>query len=110
MRSFVAWDIIAEIFPEGFRDKIFDAEIVAALGRALGHSDSSARSSAVKFFTAALAQGALLCFHVILSLKYSQRGFGTRYLIPRSSPRLDMHLVTQSSAPEAVQSNSSLLP
>ena len=105
-----SWDIVTEIFTEGIRDKIFDTEIVAALGRALGHSDYSARSSTVEFFTAALAQGALLCFHGILSLKYSQRGFGTRYLIPRSSPHLDMHLDTQIPAPEAVQSNSSLLP
>ena len=104
-----SWDIVTDIFPEGIRDKIFDTKIVATLGCALGHSDSSARSSAVEFFTAALAQGVLLCFHVILSLIYSQRGFGTRYLIPRLSPHLDVHLVTQIPAPDSVQSNSSLV-
>ena len=103
-------DIVTEIFPDGIQDKIFDTKIVAALGRALGDSFHSPRQSAVEFFTAALVQGALLCFHGILSLKYSQRGFGTRYLIPRSSPHLDVHLVTHVPASEAVQSNSSLLP
>ena len=83
--------IVTEIFPEGIRDKIFDTEIIAALRRALGHSDSSTRQHAVKFFTAAVAQSVILCFHAILSLKYSQRGFGTRYLTPRSSPYLDVH-------------------
>ena len=103
-------DIDTEIFSEGIQHKIFDTMIVTALGRTLGHSDSSTRWSAVKFFTAALAQGVLLFFHRILTLKYFQRGFGTRYLILRSLPHLDMHLVTQIPAPDGVQSNSSLLP
>ena len=64
-------DIVTEIFPEGMRDKIFDTKIIAALGRALGDSFSSPRRSAVEFFTAALAQGVLLFFHRILTLKYS---------------------------------------
>ena len=103
-------DIVTDIFPEGIWDKVFDTKIVAALGRALGDSFPSPRRSAVEFFTSALAQGVLLFFHRILTLKYFQRGFGTRYLIPRSSPHLDVHLVTQIPAPEAVQSNSSQLP
>ena len=102
-----SWDIVAEIFPEGTRDKIFDNEIVAALGCEL---DSRARISAVELFTAALAQGVVLGFLGILTLKYFQRGLGTRYLIPRSSPHLDVHLVAQIPAPAAVQSKSSLLP
>jgi hypothetical protein len=56
-------DIDTEIFPDGFRDKIFDTETVATIGRALEGSDKSTRQSAVKFFTAAAAQGALLCFY-----------------------------------------------
>ena len=63
--------IVTEIFPEGFRDKIFDTKIVAALVRALGNSHSDVSvfggpelnpgSGALEFFTAAVAQGALLC-------------------------------------------------
>jgi hypothetical protein len=52
---------------------------------------SDVRSSVVKFFTAAIAQGALHCFHRIFILKYLQRAFGTRYLTLRPSPYLDMH-------------------
>ena len=79
--------IHTEIFAEGFRDKVFDYEIIATLGRALGHTDSIASiTGAVEFFTAAMAQGALCCFHGILTPKYLQRGFGIRYLILRSSP------------------------
>jgi HEAT repeat protein len=40
-------DIHTEIFAEGFRDKIFDTETVAALVHALGDEDSNVRSSAV---------------------------------------------------------------
>ena len=49
-----------ERFAEEFRDKIFDAEIVAALGCGLGDTNSEVRSSVVNLFTAAVAQGALL--------------------------------------------------
>jgi len=75
-----ARDIHTEIFAEGFWDKIFDAEIIATLGRALGDTDSNVRSSAVKFFTAATAQGALRCFHATFILKSSQLDFDARYL------------------------------
>ena len=54
-----------EIFADGFRDKIFDTDIVAALVHALGDTDSDVSSSVVKFFTAATAQGALRSFHGI---------------------------------------------
>ena len=53
----------------GFRDKIFDAEIITALGRVLGDTNSDVRSSAVNFFTAAMAQGALHFFDGIFILK-----------------------------------------
>ena len=52
-------DIYNEIFAEGFRDKIFDTELVAALGSALGDKDSDVRSSAVEILTAVIAEGAL---------------------------------------------------
>ena len=61
VRSVVLMDIDTEIFAEGFRDKIFDTEIVAALGRAMSLSWSN-RNNVVTIFTAALAQGALCCF------------------------------------------------
>jgi hypothetical protein len=50
------------IFVEDFRDRIFDTEIIAALGRALKDESSDVRSSVVKIFTVAMAQGALHCF------------------------------------------------
>jgi len=53
-----------------FRDKIFDTEIVAALGRALCHKEFNIRSNAVEILTAALAQGALRCFYGIFMPKY----------------------------------------
>jgi hypothetical protein len=104
-------DIDTEIFLDGFRDKIFDTKIVAALRRHISRFPfNDGRQSAVEFFTAAVAQGALLCFDGILTLKYSQPGFGTRYLTPRSSPHWEMHLVTYMRASYRVQSNFSLLP
>jgi hypothetical protein len=66
-------DIHTDISAEGSLNKIFDAEMVAALGRALGDTDSNVRSSVVKFFTAATAQGALHCIQGIFIPKYSQR-------------------------------------
>jgi len=78
-------------YAEGFRDKIFDTEIVAALGRALGDKESNVRRSAVEIFTYAVAQGALSYFYRIFILKYLQRGFETRCLILRLSPHLYMH-------------------
>jgi hypothetical protein len=58
---------------EGFRDKIFNTEIIAALGHALSDKTSRydhLRISAVNFFTAAVAQGALNFFDGILIPKY----------------------------------------
>ena len=63
-------DIHTEIFAEGFRDKIFDAEMVAALGRALSNETYYLRSTAVKIFTATVAQGALHYFYGIFIRKY----------------------------------------
>ena len=48
---------------------MFDTEILAALGRALSDDDSDIRSSAVKFFTAAIVEGVISCFHIIFKLK-----------------------------------------
>jgi uncharacterized membrane protein YcaP (DUF421 family) len=74
-----SWDINTDMFAEGFRTKIFDTAIIAALGRALGDKDSNVRSSAVNFFTAAAAQGMLHCFHGTFILKSSQLDFDARY-------------------------------
>ena len=55
---------------EGFRDKIFDIEIIAALVRPLLDDNySDVGISVVEVFTAAIAQGALSCFHGIFILK-----------------------------------------
>jgi len=70
-------DIHTEIFAEAVWDKIFDTEIVAALGRAISHTSPNVSHSAIKFFTAAVAQGALRSLHIIFIPKYSQRAFGT---------------------------------
>jgi len=78
-------------FVEGFRDKIFDTEMVVALGRALGDTSSIVRSKAVEMFTAAMAQGALRCFCGIFILQHLQRTVGPTYLILGSSPQLDVH-------------------
>ena len=87
-----SWDHIdTEIFPEGFRDKIFNTEIIAALGCALSNESMYFRDGVVNFFTAATAQGALCCFYGIFTLKYSQRNFGKRYLALRSLLHLDVH-------------------
>ena len=64
------------IFVEGFRDKIFDTEIVAALGCALGDETSQLSLSAVEFFTAAMAQGALHNFYGISIPKIFRGGSG----------------------------------
>jgi hypothetical protein len=72
--------IYTKIFAEGLRDKIFDTEIVAALGRALGDTVLNVRRSTANFFTAAVAQGALPSFHRTFILKSSQLDFDTRYL------------------------------
>jgi len=70
-----------DIFAEGFRDKIFDTETIAALlGRALRDNVDDVRTSVVKSFTAAMAQGAPHCFHATFVLKISQLHFDTRYL------------------------------
>jgi len=82
---------IPNYFTEGFRDTIFNTEIVAALAHTLGHEDLNIRTSVVKFFTSALAQGVLCCFDGIFMSIHSQRGFGTRYLILRWLPHLDVH-------------------
>jgi hypothetical protein len=99
-------DILTEIFAEGFRDKIFNTDIVAALGHALTNETSDLGSSLVEFFTTAVAEGALPCFDRIFILKYWKRGFGTRYLILRSSLHLDVHYPTIT---EAAWSRFSLL-
>ena len=105
-------DIHTEIFADDFRDKIFDTDIVAALGQAL--TDRSCqlrhRDSAVEFFTAAIAQGALHCFCVIRIPKYSQMAFGIRCLTLTLSLHLHMHSVIQILVSEAAQSKFSLLP
>jgi hypothetical protein len=53
-------DIDTEIFAAGFRDKIFDTEMVAALGRALSFENHELGMSAAEIFTAAMAHGTLL--------------------------------------------------
>ena len=104
-------DIHTKIFAGGLWDKIFVTGTVAAFGHALDGRDSYVRTSMVKFFTAAIAQGALQFFRRIFSLKYLQRVFGTRYLSLRPSPHLDMHYyMIEISTSEPAWSSSSLLP
>ena len=80
-----------KIFAEGFRDKIFDAKIVAALGRTLTRETSDLGSSLVGFFMVAMDQGVLHCFDKIFIPKYSQRVFGITYLTRRLSQQLDVN-------------------
>jgi len=54
-------NILTEILAEGFRDKIFGTEMIAALGSALRDTNSEVRSRAVEILTAAMAQGVLRC-------------------------------------------------
>lgn len=54
-------NVCIEIVAEGFRNKIFNNELLAALVDALG--DKNSRISAVEIFTAAIAQGVPHCFH-----------------------------------------------
>jgi hypothetical protein len=61
-----------ETFAEGLWDKVYDSEIIAALGRVLGDAESDVRRSAVEFFTIATSQGALHSFHVKFILTSSQ--------------------------------------
>ena len=103
--------LLAEEFD--FQDKIIDTETIATLGRALDDEDSGVRCSAVKLFTAAMAQGGAHCFYRIFILKYSQRAFGTSYLTLRPLLRLDVHYmmnVSMSDSDPTALSNLSLLP
>ena len=56
------WDTDTKIFVEEFWDKIFDTEVVTALGHVLINENYYNRNSAVKFFTVAMAQGVLHLF------------------------------------------------
>jgi len=98
-----------KLFAEGFRDKVFNTEIVAQLGHALHHKDFNIRSCAIKILTAALDQGVFCCFYGIFILNYSQMGFGTRFLIQRLLLHWDMHYVIKISISEALWSKSSLM-
>lgn len=60
---------------EDIRDKIFDVQIIAALGRALSEADSEIKSSIAQILTVAIAHGALRRSRGIFMLKYSQRVF-----------------------------------
>ena len=53
------------MFSEGFRDKIFDTETVAALRHALADKAVVVRTEVIKFYIAAIAQGVLHCFRGI---------------------------------------------
>ena len=103
-------DIHTEIVAEGFRDKLFDTETVAAFIRAIRDKDPYVRCSAVKLFTAAMAQGEAHCFYRIFILKYSQRAFETRYLKLRQLPLISMHYMIEVPMSDAARSNFSLLP
>ena len=63
-----------------------------ALGGALGDKDYRARWSAVKIFTAAVAQGAVSSFFMFMFMfKSLQMAFGTRYLRRSLLLHLDAH-------------------
>ena len=75
---FFLYDIHVEIFAEGFGDKIFDTEIIAALGRALASNQSwDLRNSVliVNFFTTTIAQGALHFFLCAMHTEMFADGF-----------------------------------
>ena len=103
-------DTHTEIFAEGFRDKLFDTETIATLGRALDDEDLFVKCSAVELFTAAMAQGGAHCFYRIFILKYLQRAFGTSYLTLRPLPHLSVQYVIKIPMSDAARSNFSLLP
>ena len=85
---FFSRNICTKISAGGCQGKIFDTEIVAALGCALNDIDFNIRRSAVQIFTAAVAQGELHCLHGIFIPKYSQRSFDTSCLILTLLPHL----------------------
>ena len=95
-------NIHTKIFVDGFWDKIFDTAIVTTIVCTLGDTDGYISWSAGNFLTTATAQGAFCCFHGILVLKYSQRGFGTSSLTPRLLPHLDLHSVIKTSTSETL--------
>ena len=68
----------AEILPEGFRNKIFDTEIIAALERALNDEKDDIRSSTVHIFTAAISQGALFFSRHIHTEIFAEGGWDKR--------------------------------
>jgi len=99
--------VLAEIFADGLRDKIFDTEIVAALRCALSDVDSHVRLCTVKFFIAAIAQGVLSLFCGLLLLKYLQTAFVRRYSTCSLSSHLDVRGVIMIPTSEAACSISS---
>ena len=62
VHSIFPCDIHIKISVEGFRDKIFDVEMLAALRSALSDEKSSSRYCMMKIAIAALAQGVLHYF------------------------------------------------
>jgi len=94
-----------EIFADGFQDKIFDKEIVAALGCTLSDKNDLVRRITVRIFTAAIAQGRLTSVFGVFILKFFQRAFGTKYLILRLSPHLEVHCVMRIPTSGCVQWN-----
>jgi hypothetical protein len=99
--------VLAEIFADRLRDKFFDTEIVAALRCALSDVDSRVRQLTVKFFIAAIAQGALSLFCGPFISKYLQMAFVRRYLTRSSSSHLDVRGVIMIPSSEAACSISS---
>ena len=99
--------VLAEIFADGLRDKIFDTEIVVALRCALSDVDSRVRWLTVKFFIAAIAQGALSLFCRPFISKYLQMAFMRRYLTHSLSSHLDVQGVVMIPMSEAACSISS---
>jgi hypothetical protein len=70
------WNIHTKRLAEGFRDKIFDTQMVATLGHALSDKSSYVISGIVKILTVAVAQGVPYCFYRILIPKISRRVSG----------------------------------
>ena len=67
-------DIHTKVYTEGLWDKIFDTEMVAALGRALSDEDYFVRMSVLHAFTGVMAQGALRFFFTGYSYQNIRRG------------------------------------
>ena len=92
------------MFAEGIRDMIFDTEtIVVLLGCALIDKAFVVRTEAMKFFIAAIAQGALHCFRGGIHSKMFAEGVRDKIFDTKTVAALRFALVDEDSVVEAVK-------